>query len=123
MSTRGTFNRGRGRYSPGYQRPQYQNQNQNHNQSQNQDVMTLLQNILQPQAGPSGGTRSSLNQLNILAQKRTSRCSRCGQIGHWYKDNACRPEDIAAHEQRRAESGRVAALSLVPGTNTPKRNE
>ena len=36
---------------------------------------------------------------------------------HWYKDNVCKQSDIAAFEAQRAQQGRVAALTLHPGTN------
>ena len=55
----------------------------------------------------------SIKSYRIFSQTKTN----AKYFRHWYKDNVCKQSDIAAFEAQRAQQGRVAALTLHPGTN------
>ena len=42
---------------------------------------------------------------------------------HWYKDNCCKQEDIAAFQRQRAEQGHMTALALYPGNADQRRSK
>ena len=72
--TRGAANSNRGRFVPYQSKPR----------NQPQDALTAILAALQnkdPPRSSTGNTDNSLAKANIVAQKQTSKCSRCGVVG------------------------------------------
>ncbi len=53
-----------------------------------------------PVAGPSGQQAGDYAARIALARVQYP-CHNCGVMGHWNKDNQCKPADVAAHIRKR----------------------
>lgn len=64
-------------------------------------------------SAPPPKTPLGAKNLSVQAQKATSKCTRCGRVGHWYQDGECRPEDIRLFKEAKVEAATVAGFKIV----------
>ena len=74
--------------------------------------------------GPLHSTQARQDSRDVQERKKTSKCGRCDQFGHWYGDNMCDPMDVArklaklqAKDPQTHAAAEITALGLIHQPN------